>query len=619
MLIFFLSNQSLSQHAEIDQMIERALAMRGSNPDSSVILLKIAEKKASDANYFEGEMLAAHRWIRQSMPTNSYEELNPKILRLQNRLKGTPIEKYAADFDFIRGTILMQNEKVDSAVHSFKKAIEWFLKLDMKDQTTGSYVNLSKLYLRQHNYPLVRESLDKAYDAMQSNSKVIQYITLLTLTRASFAIKDFDNYSKYLLEAQILSKSFNQTPNDRVSEHALAKQLFNIEDDSLKIKLEESLPALNSQQNNYPLIIAYTTLGVAYQEEEEYDKAQEYFNKRLELDDDLEGRISSLSYLYENSKLMKDDKASLKFLEEYYSLKDSIFEDDTNEKIAEYQVQLQTAEKDYKIRAQQKQRNILVGSLMLFGLFGTYVVYTLIKRNRLSKKIFDQQTELDSQKIKQLKKDNQLTRTQALLEGQERERTRIANDLHDGLGGLLSTVKAHYNNIKNEVVALREMQSSGRVENMIDEACGEVRRISHDLMPNVLRLDGLQSAVEEIAINLKMAHGIEVDLEILNLGSDLDNKKETFIFRILQELTNNIAKYANANNVVIQLNRFEKEIVILIEDDGIGFDLDAALKKDGLGLNSTISRVEYLKGEIDINTSTGKGTSVTINIPLDID
>jgi len=609
---------SFAQQAEIDKMIAYANSIRGTNPDSSIIILTEAEKLAADAGYFEAEMLAAYRSIRQNMAMADYTSLEPRIKNLQRRVQGTEFEKYAAEYDFLRGTMLMRDEKVDSAVHCFKKSIEWYLENDMKGKTAQSYVNLSKIYLQQHNTALVKECLDKAYEAMQYDDKnVMKFITLISLTRNSFVIGDYENYSKYLIEGQELSKSFGNSKRDNVSEHALARQVFNIGDDSLVYRMEQSIAILKQQVNTYPLTVTYTALGIAYQEKQDFAKAQEFFKHRLDLEKKAEGRSIALSHLYNNSKQLGNETAALEYLESYHALRDSIFQEDANQKIAELQVEIQDVEKDYKIRAQQKQRNILISSILLLGAFGSYIVYSLMKRNRLNKRIYEQKTEIDSRKIEQLEKENQLTRAQALLEGQEVERTRIANDLHDGLGGLLSTVKAHYSNIKREVVALREMQSSGRVEHMIDEACVEVRRISHDLMPNVLRLDGLKSAIEEVALNLKSAHDIEVDLELMNLEGTLAEKKETFIFRIVQELANNIVKYANAKNVVMQLSRFDKEIVILIEDDGIGFDLDAALKKKGLGLNSTISRVDYLGGEIDINTAIGKGTSVTINIPLE--
>ncbi len=620
LIAFFISLISIcqGQHKEIDAMLERANVLRGTDLDSSIQILKAAEQLSKESNYLEGEMLSAYRAIRQGMSQANYKELDPRIRKLQEKVKGKGIdlEKYIAEFDFIKGTILMSDNTIDSAVYYFKKSISWYLDHDMKKHTSSSYVNLSKIYLKQHNYAFVKECVEKAYDAMQDESKIMKFITLTSLTRNSFAIGDYENYAKYLVEGQELSKSFGKQRNDQVSEHSLAKQVFNIEDDSLIIRLENSIPSLKKQVNKFPLIITYTTLGMAYQELGRVEKAGQYFEDRLSLEKDIEGKTLAYSYLYENRKLAKDDSQALNYLERYHALKDSVFQKDVNQSIADLQSQIKNAEKDYEIREQRKQRNVLFSALIVLSLFASYFVYTLMKRNRLNKRIFEQKNLIDKQKIIQLKKENQLTRAQALLEGQEAERTRIASDLHDGLGGLLTTVKAHYSNIKSEVVALREMQSSGRVETMIDEACGEVRRISHDLMPNVLRLDGLQTAIEDLALNMKTVHHIDVDLEILNWDEQIDKKKETFIFRIIQELSNNIVKYANANHVVLQLNRVKEEIVILIEDDGIGFDLETALKKKGLGLNSTMSRVEYLGGEIDINTEIGNGTSVTINIPI---
>ncbi len=618
--VFLTQLNNLGAQAEqVDNLIDHAFAMRASKPDSSLILLMQAESLAQETNYLAGEIKAAFLQVRQQLTTLPYEALRPKIESIQKKVRGKEVEleKYAAELNFLTGTKLMQSDRLDSTLFYFKKSIAWYLTHDMKASTSAPYTNLAKIYLRQHNLPLVKEYILKADEASSLGTKLSRYITLMSLTRISFSIGDYEEYAKYLIEGQKLAEGFGMSPNDQISEHSLAKQIFQIEGDSLLFRLEESLPILKKQSSNFPLLIAYTAIGNLYRKNGDYENAVKNFLTRLELEDDIEGKYLSYSYLYEVSKEAQNSAEALEYLESYHALKDSLFRSEVNQNISKLQVELETVEKDFKIREQKRQRNYLVSAFVVLGIFGSYVLFNLKKKNSLNRRIFEQKKQLDSQKIDKLKKEMQLTRTQAVLEGQELERKRIASDLHDGLGGLLTTVKAHYGNIKNDISEIGQLKNSGRVEAMIDEACVEVRRISHDLMPNVLRLDGLQSAIEEIALNLKVVHKLEVHLDVNNLNPKLDNKRETFIFRIIQELANNIVKYANAQHVILQVNRFKTEIVILVEDDGIGFDLSKIERNRGLGIDSTRSRVDYLNGEIDINTAPGNGTSITINIPLD--
>jgi len=201
----------------------------------------------------------------------------------------------------------------------------------------------------------------------------------------------------------------------------------------------------------------------------------------------------------------------------------------------------------------------------------------------------------------------------AMMEGQEAERTRIAKDLHDGLGGLLSTVKAHFGNIQSEIKKIESLQVYNRAQEMMDEACEEVRRISHNLMPGALRLEGLKTAIEQLGKELSEAHTFEVKVEAINFNSRMQETQEVFIFRIIQETLNNIVKHANAKNVLIQISETDDEYHFIIEDDGKGFD--PIQIKSGLGLKSIQSRVDFLKGNLDIDTRPGIGTTVSFHIP----
>lgn len=302
----------------------------------------------------------------------------------------------------------------------------------------------------------------------------------------------------------------------------------------------------------------------------------------------------------------------------YVAIRDSQLNENTQSKYLELQEKFETKEKEAMIIAQESeineqrsQRNLFMsfgGILSLIGLF-------LWNRLKLNRKIYIQETELNTQKITQLEKEKKILAMSAMIEGQEAERIRIAKDLHDGIGGLLSTVKAHFSNIQAEVEKVNKIKVYDKTNELIDRASSEVRRISHNLMPGALRLDGLHAAIEQIAEDLDTAHAINVRAEIIAEDEPSDEQTQVYLFRIIQEASNNVIKYAEAKNYLIQFSSTENEYHLILEDDGKGFDASDISKLDGLGLKSIKSRVEQLNGVLDIDAKEGEGTSLSIHIP----
>lgn len=220
---------------------------------------------------------------------------------------------------------------------------------------------------------------------------------------------------------------------------------------------------------------------------------------------------------------------------------------------------------------------------------------------------------LQSQKIAQLEKENEVANMYSMIEGQEAERKRVAKDLHDGLGSLLSTIKAHFSNLSGEIVNQDKQQVYHRTNEMIDAASDEVRRISHNLMPGALWLGGLKVAIEQLGYELNDSNVFEVHVEIIGCNEDMDEGQEVFLYRIVQEALNNIVKHADASKVLIQLSETQHEYHLLVEDDGKGFDVSKA--HAGLGLNSIRSRVDHLHGTLDVDSRKNIGTTLTVHLP----
>lgn len=200
----------------------------------------------------------------------------------------------------------------------------------------------------------------------------------------------------------------------------------------------------------------------------------------------------------------------------------------------------------------------------------------------------------------------------------ERERTRMARELHDGLGSMLSGIKHSFNALQNQL-PLDDKQQTKFDYNIekLNESIVELRNISHSMASDALLKYGLENSLKDYCTNLGSPDGLQINFTAVNTtGLFLQEDKAFHVFRIVQELLQNVIKHAAAKNVIVQMSCNEKTLYITVEDDGKGFDTKNTQQEKGIGLRNIETRIKLVKGKIDIQTS-GAGTSVMMEIPMD--
>lgn len=314
--------------------------------------------------------------------------------------------------------------------------------------------------------------------------------------------------------------------------------------------------------------------------------------------------------------LGKNEEAFTALLTAFEHL-DSIKEDRRLELTAENLARFEVLQKEKELALNQlelerrtRQRNMLFTGLFVLLLGAIGMFFFLRQRILIGK----QKSELQKQRIQQLQQEKKLTALNAIIEGEEKERLRMAADLHDGLGGLLTSVKSHYTQFAK---APQNSTLQEKTSQLIDDACAEIRRISYNMAPRALVVAGLQGAVEDLCLSIK-GQGLDCELEIIGLEEEKLAQNTVNIYRIIQELCNNAQKHAHAKSLFVQLFQKENFLSILIEDDGLGFDYAKAQKHKGLGLSSIESRVKAMNGEIHWYTEEGQGTSVSVRVPVEM-
>ena len=211
---------------------------------------------------------------------------------------------------------------------------------------------------------------------------------------------------------------------------------------------------------------------------------------------------------------------------------------------------------------------------------------------------------------KQVEKEKQLIAVQSELDGEMAERVRVARDLHYGLGGLLSAVHINVEELRNGAfLPPEEVQHFDNVLALLNEAIAELRRMSHNLMPEPLARSGLKVSLADFCGSIP-----DVEFRYLGAGNRLDPKLEVMIYRTVHELVNNALRHADAAQILVQIIEEANRLSLVVEDDGKGFDQKTATP--GIGLKNIRNRVAANNGHLSITTSAGKGTEVNVEFKL---
>ena len=359
------------------------------------------------------------------------------------------------------------------------------------------------------------------------------------------------------------------------------------------------------------------TLGDIAMEEQQYDDALMYYEEALVYAEEI-GSLQLLRDVYEGltqAHVAKENyPQAYEYQSQHQNLKDSILNIETNELIAELRTQYETEKKEQEIQNQQliieeqQRRNKL--QLTVFVISVVFIILLaglLYNRYKLRQEAEMERTMAEEQKV----------RFRAVIEAQELERKRIAQELHDGLGQLLSTARLNVASLEDEAAKFDDDDSRAWDNSLelIDEAVSEVRAISHNMMPSALIRLGLVPALREQIRKINSAGHVQVNLKTEGIEGRLGEEIEIALYRIIQEVLNNTIKHAEADEITVFLEKRPNGLHLSIADNGKGMDQTAIMQSKGIGWSNIFSRVELLNGDIRLNSSPGAGTEVQVQVP----
>lgn len=381
----------------------------------------------------------------------------------------------------------------------------------------------------------------------------------------------------------------------------------------------EGVMLAKEMADKYNQSLNYYHIGTAYGHKGFHALSQAYMDSSLVRATEIKSRnmiAEIMNTQYEFAVQKGEFERALSFRNQYIAVKDSMFQEKKSKDIVEMETQYKTREKDQEInflnqlnelKTASLERNtfLIVGLLILLGLVIVGFNFLRYRATQRAKSV------LQEQKIRMRE-----AQIRAVIDSQEQERKRFATDLHDGMGQLISALQLNIqsmNQINGDLNKRDELYENST--HLLKDVHKEIRNIAFNLMPQTLMKEGLVAAVEELTKRINNTNQLQVKLSVLDVENRLPEVVEVSLYRIIQEFLSNIMKYSQATHVYLGLTNHEEELVLSIEDDGIGYDIEKFRNSKGNGWRNINTRLNLIKGELQIDTKEGKkGTSVLITI-----
>lgn len=520
-----------------------------------------------------------------------------------------------------------RNENLlDSAVWASLKSIEILEELKDNARLSSNCLNLAMIF-QQLNLPekqkeYVDKGLNYAKKANNASSMMLGYVQQASYYSDS---KDFEKAKSYADSASVyFSENYDYSRKQNYFLiRAASFQNLSQYDSSIHY-FEKAYENGKAASSRWYMTEPLMQIGFINFKKKNYPEAEKYVKMGLELAETdsvlvfMKEGYGTLSDIYAASGKFND---AYHFLTRYNTIKDSLQSEERKkfaldlEKKYESEKQrnqiLQLEAQSAKQLAENQKRQLTIWILLILAVSLGAIILLVIRKNQHKQR-------LQLQRIKELETEKQLAATEAVLKGEEQERSRLAKDLHDGLGGMLSGIKFSFQTMKGNLILTPEnARLFERSLDMLDSSIMEMRRVAHNLMPENLIKFGLDAALKDFCSDIQQSGVLKINYISIGLeDSELEQSTSLSIYRIIQELVNNILKHAEAKQALVQLTKNGNLILLDVEDDGKGFEHSKMLLSTGIGWANIKSRLEYLGAKFTLDTTPGKGSSIHIEIQL---
>ncbi len=518
------------------------------------------------------------------------------------------------------GNVYRGIEEQDNAILYYNKALKSYEQLNKQKDIASTLLLIGDVYLNSNQYQQALDlflralKITNTFDSNDSDNLALQSKVYDCIGWSYYKIKDYDKSLKNISKSYSIQKELN------------TKDLFNISNkvgkvytrlnqyDSAFYYYKEAEMIAESFNNESYKTTINLNIGHAYLDQNKYHKALKRLKKSLKLAERLKKKTAArhncmlLSLTYES---INDHENALKYLREYIKWKDSLFTESAKKELARFEARYLAKEKEQLIallnkgnklkNAELVQKQLQNQNLWLIygGTIPSIIIIMFIWHHSRRKTILAQQENL---------------RFKSIIETEQKERKRIAQDLHDSLGQAISLIKLRASDIEPKE---QSKEDFNELIQIMDETYDELHDISHNIMPQILINRGLIEAIAELIDSINRKNTLKIHFESsAGIKNHTNESQNMALYRIIQESLSNIIKHANATKIKIKLYEKKGILCLSIHDNGRGMDISKIKHSSGMGWKNIYSRVAMMLGTINVTSSPDRGTCIAIEINM---
>jgi signal transduction histidine kinase len=535
-------------------------------------------------------------------------------LSIDERLNNVPM--IAGDYHKL-ATIYDRINQTDKAISCFDKSIDISSSIGDERNEAETLYQLGMFYLRKNRNEVGMQTIEKVL----SIARRIGHLKLIANSLGStgeFHLQygDMDKAIEAITQSLEVCREIG-TP--QYLEAGLCRlgmaQMKMGEYDRAESSLLEALEMSKQLEDKYSTAFDLMVLGDLKKEQKMYREADTYYVQSVERCIELRN-YNMLSVIYDKLyQLHRSDNPalSLEWLEKGILVDDSLYNLEMHNQISAFQVEYETGKKELKIANLEEEKRLILRlgvagvAILLLALAALFFLWRwTVQKKRLAEK----QRELAENQIKQLEQEKRLIATQAVLDGEVQERTRLARDLHDGLGSILAATRYNLIDIrKSLVMGPVEAERFDNLVSLLNDSMREMRHVAHHLMPESLGNAGLKQSIADFCNSVPV-----VKFSYYGDDTRLDSRLEVMIYRIMHELVSNALKHSGALHILVEVAQDANRIFLTVQDNGCGFD--ASVKSQGMGLTNIRNRVAAYNGNVEIHSVAGEGTEINVEFQL---
>lgn len=625
--IFFSLSFHSASHAQKDsssvmQLHDKAYLIELSDPDSSMYYYDSAAAISSKIGYVIGEGRSYNYKAIVLFEQGRYLDAKAYNLQAIPLFDSIGYKAGIAACLVNLGNIELYLGNYERGMGYYIQGIESYEEMKDSEHLVMTFNNISTLFL---NNQQAEKGILYAQKSNTLSRQIGDSVSLadsyINLANGHLMNGDSANHIFYSTQAFQIAQKTNDLYNQILASNNIAQHYIQISNiDSADYFAQKTLELASGYKNPYNICEALSTMGRVAYKKGDLDIARNYLHEAEDISiryklSNLRVRISYQLHIVENAA--GSFRKAGEHLATYTILKDSINTIETKKYVHLLEQKFENEKKERLIESQQmaigNQEEIISRNNLLF-LAGMLILVLLATTIAFLFRTARQKSNIHHEHVKRLKAEQIILSTHAVVEGQEQERKRLSRELHDGVNGGLAAIRlmaTNYRKKNDRAIGFED------IETMVEELSTEVREISHNLMPGTLAKGSLKGSLEELVFRLNHSDQVDFELQVIgNIDKGGENTK-FYAYRIIQELLKNVLHHARASSCILQLSEHEDSLNICVEDNGIGMTPKsiAKSKSGGIGMKNIESRISYLNGSMETESSVGKGTSFYITIP----